>query len=271
MIRKYILIKGLVQGVGFRPFVYKIALKKHLNGYIKNSSIGVIVDVEGDKKNIYEFINNLKCEGPEVLNIEEIIIYDKQIANYKKFEIRESNHQNQGSTFISSDMGTCRECANDIIDKGNNRYRYPFTNCTNCGPRYSIIKGIPYDREVTTMKPFKICNSCKMEYTSILSRRFHAQSNCCPDCGPKLEIIDKLGNKINTKDPINEAIRLIKEDKILSIKGIGGFHLVCNGKSEAAIELLRKRKNRKSKPFAIMIRDIETIKIYCIYLLMKKR
>lgn len=264
MIRKYILIKGLVQGVGFRPFVYKIALKKHLNGYIKNSSIGVIVDVEGDKKNIYEFINNLKCEGPEVLNIEEIIIYDKQIANYKKFEIRESNHQNQGSTFISSDMGTCRECANDIIDKGNNRYRYPFTNCTNCGPRYSIIKGIPYDREVTTMKPFKICNSCKMEYTSILSRRFHAQSNCCPDCGPKLEIIDKLGNKINTKDPINEAIRLIKEDKILSIKGIGGFHLVCNGKSEAAIELLRKRKNRKSKPFAIMIRDIETIKIYCI-------
>lgn len=263
IIRKCILVKGLVQGIGFRPFVNKIALENNLKGFIKNSSIGVIIDAEGNRNSIDKFIDALKKRGPEMLNIEEIIIEDKQLINYKTFEIGESIYENQGMTFISPDLGSCKACQQDIVDEKNNRYRYPFTNCTNCGPRYSIIKGLPYDRSVTTMKPFKICKSCNEEYNSIASRRFHAQPNCCPNCGPKLKLVDRLGKKIEIQDFIKETVRHIKEGKILSIKGVGGFHLVCNGKNQEVIEVLRKRKHRETKPFALMMRDIETIKKYC--------
>lgn len=263
MIRKNILVKGLVQGVGFRPFVYKIAIFNNLKGYIKNSSLGVTIEVEGEEENIQEFIETLKNKGPKALDIKKIIIKNKDIVNYKTFEIGESIREGQGITIVPQDLGICKECYEDIIDKKNKRYRYPFTNCTNCGPRYSIIKDIPYDRVNTTMQPFKICKSCREEYNSILSRRFYAEPNCCPTCGPQLELIDKQGNKVKVQNPIKEAIQLIKEGKILSIKGIGGFHLVCNGKSEEVIGLLRKRKNRETKPFALMMKDIETIKKYC--------
>ncbi|PRR81531.1 carbamoyltransferase HypF [Clostridium vincentii] len=264
MIRKYILVKGLVQGIGFRPFVYKIALENNLKGYIKNSSIGVIIDTEGEKKSIDIFIDDLKKRGPEILRIEEIIQQDRPIVNYKTFEIEKSIHENQGITFIPPDLGVCNKCQEDIKDENNNRYKYPFTNCTNCGPRYSIIKALPYDRGATTMSSFKICRFCNEEYNSLSSRRFHAQPNSCPDCGPEIELVDKLGNKVDTQEPIKETIRLIKEGKILSIKGIGGFHLVCNGKSQDAIRLLREKKHRKTKPFALMMKDIETIKKYCL-------
>lgn len=155
MIRKYILISGLVQGVGFRPFVYKIAMENDLKGFIKNSSIGVIIDVEGGEASIDSFIRELKENGPELLNIEKMIIEDKVVQSYKTFEIRESLKSSEGLTFISPDLGICRACYEDIKDKKNKRYRYPFTNCTNCGPRYSIIKILPYDRKCTTMSFLK--------------------------------------------------------------------------------------------------------------------
>jgi len=263
IIRKFILVKGLVQGVGFRPFAYKIALENNLKGFIKNSSVGVIIDAEGDKCSIDKFVNDLKKRGPETLNIEEMIMQDKKKVNYKTFEIGESSCENQGMTFISPDLGICKECEEDIKNIKNSRYKYPFTNCTNCGPRYSIIKTLPYDRAITTMKPFEICKSCNEEYNNPESRRFHGETNCCPNCGPKLKLVDKLGNKVDTKNPMKETVRYLKEGKILSLKGIGGFHLVCNGKNQEVIELLRERKHRETKPFALMMRDIKTIKKYC--------
>lgn len=264
MIRKSILVKGLVQGVGFRPFVYKIALKNNMNGFIKNSSKGVLIDVEGNEESIDNFITDLKNPSIEVLNIEEIIINDKEIVNYKTFNIEESINENQGLTFISADLGICKECYKDITNKKSKRYSYAFTNCTNCGPRYSIIKALPYDRPSTTMNSFKMCKDCNEEYINVFNRRFHAQPNCCAKCGPKLELVDKHGKKVNTKDPIKETINLIKQGKILSIKGIGGFHLVCDGKNKYVIDNLRKKKHRKNKPFALMMKDIETVKKYCV-------
>lgn len=263
MIRKSILVKGLVQGIGFRPFVYKIALKNNVNGFIKNSSKGVIIDVEGNEKSIYKFINDLKNPSLELLNIEKFIIEDRELMNYKAFNIEESINESKGMTFISPDLGICKDCYKDIIDKKSNRYSYPFTNCTNCGPRYSIIKSLPYDRSSTTMNYFKMCKFCNEEYNNVFSRRFHAQPNCCYKCGPELELVDKKGNKVDTENPIKEAIKLIKEGQILSIKGIGGFNLVCDGKNEYTIDNLRKKKNRLTKPFALMMKDIETVKKYC--------
>ena len=263
MIRKLILVKGLVQGVGFRPFVYRIAIENSLKGFIKNSNIGVIIDVEGYQKSIDIFTRVLKLSGPKLVNIQQIIIEDKEVVNYKKFEIKESINENSGITFISPDLGICSQCCVDIKSVQNKRYLYPFTNCTNCGPRYSIIKALPYDRVNTTMNKFEICNNCNEEYQNPKERRFYSQANCCSSCGPILELVDKYGNKVETETPTCEAIRLIKEGKIVSIKGIGGFHLVCDGTNQNIIELLRIRKHRKTKPFAVMMKDIETVKKHC--------
>ncbi|MBD7910826.1 carbamoyltransferase HypF [Clostridium cibarium] len=263
MVRKYILVTGLVQGIGFRPYIYKIALKNNLKGFVKNSNVGVIIDIEGEKSSIGNFLYQLKEGGPEALSIDKIVIEDKELINYKVFKIEKSSKESRGITFISPDLGTCKECYKEIMNKENKRYMYPFTNCTKCGPRYSIIKSLPYDRFATTMNFFNMCNECNEEYKNILNRRFHAESNCCAICGPKLQLIDNEGRVVNTLNPIEEVIKFLKEDKIISIKGIGGFHLVCNGKSENTIELLRKRKYRERKPFAVMIKDIETVKKYC--------
>lgn len=161
-------------------------------------------------------------------------------------------------------MGTCDECVKDIKDIKNRRYRYPFTNCTNCGPRFSIIKDLPYDRPTTTMNKFKMCDKCYQEYTTTINRRFHAQPNACPSCGPKVELIDNNKNKILCDNPIRRAIKAIKEGKIVAIKGLGGFHLSCDAKNQKAIQVLRKRKNRPTKPLALMMKDIDTIKKYCL-------
>lgn len=263
MIRKYIEVNGLVQGVGFRPFVYRIALENHLRGFIKNSSVGVIIDVEGEEENISVFLNSLKYKRPSLSKIENIKIKTMEITNYKTFDIKNSSKENQGFTFISPDLGTCEDCYYEIMNEKDKRHLYAFTNCTNCGPRYSIVKKLPYDRVSTTMKAFNMCAPCSLEYSDPLNRRFHAQPNCCPHCGPKLELLDSLGNPLKGVDEIEETIKLLKEGKIFSIKGIGGFHLVCDGRNYNAIEKLRDRKHRPSKPFALMMRDIETVKKYC--------
>lgn len=263
MIRKYIEVSGLVQGVGFRPFVYRIALENHIKGFIKNSSIGVVIDIEGKEEDISSFVNSIQHNGPSLSNIENIHIKTMEIKNYKTFDIRESSKESQGFTFISPDLGLCEDCYCDVMNERDKRHLYAFTNCTNCGPRYSIVKKLPYDRASTTMKSFNMCKPCSLEYSNPLNRRFHAQPNCCPQCGPRLELYDNQGMLLEGVDEIKETIELLKKGNIFSIKGIGGFHLVCDGKNNNAIEKLRNRKHRPSKPFALMMRDIETVKKYC--------
>ena len=262
--RKFIEVKGIVQGVGFRPFVYKLAKLNNLFGWVNNTSKGVFIDIEGDENNINNFINELKYNAPPLSRITSININNMELLGYENFIIKESINNLNATTYISPDYSTCSECKNEIFDKNNRRYRYPFTNCTNCGPRFSIIKSLPYDRVSTTMNYFEMCDNCKQEYTSPDNRRFHAQPNACPKCGPSVYIIDKHRNKIQCDDYFIKAINLLKEGNIFAIKGIGGFNLVCNSKNEQAIKTLRERKNRPKKPLAVMMKDIETVKKYCV-------
>lgn len=264
---KYIVVKGIVQGVGFRPFIYKLALDNNIKGNVYNSQDGVYINIEGKNKDINKFISEIKHRPPKLSYIEDIRIEDRSIRKYNSFNIIDSNHKNNDKnkkiTLLSPDISICEDCIKDIFNIQDRRYKYAFTNCTNCGPRYSIIKNLPYDRDDTTMKDFKICNKCKEEYKNPLNRRFHAQPICCSECGPKLNLLNSNGNIINCDNEIDTAKQLLKEGNIIAIKGLGGFHLACNGKDEKAIQILRNRKNRKTKPLALMMKDIDTVKKYC--------
>ncbi|GIM27742.1 carbamoyltransferase [Clostridium polyendosporum] len=263
LVRKYIIVKGIVQGVGFRPFVYNEAIKNNLTGWVKNTSEGVCIDIEGQEREINVFLEELNNNSPILSKIEEICVQDRSLQYYKEFIIDRSCKDTYGTTFISPDVAICKDCEKEITDSNNRRYEYPFTNCTSCGPRFSIIKKLPYDRSMTTMGVFKMCSDCSEEYESPIDRRFHAQPNACNICGPKVWLTDKYGNFIESTEPIKKARLLLKEGKIIAVKGIGGFHLICDGKNEKVIQLLRDRKGRSSKPFALMMKDIETIRSYC--------
>lgn len=261
--RVFITVTGIVQGVGFRPFVYNLAVKCSLKGWVNNNSQGVYIDICGEDKDICNFINELKLNPPPLSKIDDIKIENREFFNFDSFTIKESQVEEDKITLISPDMAICSDCLKDIHDKKNRRYRYAFTNCTNCGPRFSIIKSIPYDRDKTTMKKFKMCTPCHHEYTDPTNRRFHAQPNACSVCGPYVFITDNKGNVLKTEDPLLFAAEKLKEGKILGIKGLGGFHLACDASSKEAVELLRKRKNRPEKPFAVMAKDIDTVKKFC--------
>lgn len=272
--RIFIKVSGIVQGVGFRPFVYNLATSLFLTGWVNNNSEGVYIDVEGANENINEFMYKLKSTPPPLSRIEKILVEEKPIENYSDFLIKESSSEANKITLISPDIALCEDCKNDILDIKNRRYGYPFANCTNCGPRFSIIKSIPYDRDKTTMKKFPMCKPCKDEYTNPLNRRFHAQPNACEVCGPSIFITDNAGNRINMDEIgikynkeslniINWTVKKLKEGKIFAIKGLTGFHLCCDAKNIAAVNLLRERKKRPHKPLAVMIKDIATIKKYC--------
>lgn len=263
LLRKYVIVKGIVQGIGFRPFVYNSAIKNNLAGLVKNTSEGVCIDIEGEEKHINAFLEELNNNAPILSKIEEICVQDRSLQYYKKFIIDRSCKDAYTTTFISPDVAICKDCEKEIKDLNNRRYEYPFTNCTSCGPRFSIIKKLPYDRSMTTMEAFKMCSDCSEEYESPTDRRFHAQPNACNRCGPKAWLTDKYGNFVEGMEPIKKARFLIKEGNIIAIKGIGGFHFVCDGKNKEIIQLLRNRKGRPSKPFALMMKDIETIKSYC--------
>lgn len=223
MKRLFLKVEGIVQGVGFRPFVYNEALALDLKGWINNNSEGVYIDVEGEEEKLNDFINNLKLKKPSLAKIENIIIQEKELINYKSFDIRESERKDEKITLISPDVATCKDCIEDITNPSNKRYRYPFTNCTNCGPRFSIIKSIPYDRDNTTMKKFKMCRECNEEYTDPVNRRFHAQPNVCKECGPELWIQDFKGIKIETKDVLGWTRKNLRKAKFLLLKALGDF------------------------------------------------
>jgi len=253
--------RGIVQGVGFRPFIYRMALKYNLRGTVKNSSKGVIIEVDGELKDIKAFYNYVN-ENPPVLSvIDESSIELRSLYGFNHFQIVKSKKE-EGFTPISPDIATCDDCLKEIFDPSDRRYLYPFTNCTNCGPRFTIIKDIPYDRKNTTMQKFPMCEDCREEYEDPMNRRYHAQPNACPVCGPKLSFLDNDGNVIDG-DPIDRCIEFLNKGKIVAIKGLGGFHLALYPYNDSIVKRLRDRKKRPAKPFALMIRDLNTVLKYC--------
>ena len=255
-------IKGKVQGVGFRPFVYNLAKSLSLSGYVKNSSKGVVIEVEGDK--VDDLLDTIRKDPPPLARIESIETETVPFRGYDDFKIIES--EDEGSfTHISPDVSICDDCLRELLDPNDRRYLYPFINCTNCGPRYSITTSLPYDRPNTTMRVFRMCSACEREYNDPSNRRFHAQPNACPECGPSLslKITNEAYNAYKDFDPLEGAIRIINSGGIVAIKGIGGFHIACNAENRDAVRLLRQRKRRSNKPFALMASDIDTIRLFC--------
>jgi hydrogenase maturation protein HypF len=246
-----ILVRGIVQGVGFRPFVYNLAKKLGLTGYVLNSSAGVLIDAEGESGQLRLLVTELRENPPPLAQIENLEIRDSAPAGYATFEIRESVDEPGQLAPVSPDVSTCQDCLRDLTTPGNRRFGYAFTNCTNCGPRYTITRMIPYDRPLTTMACFPMCEHCLREYEDPSNRRFHAQPNACPDCGPSLTL------------SVETARELLHEGRILAIKGLGGFQLVCDPTNDAAVRLLRERKKRSDKPFALMVPDIAAAEKLC--------
>jgi len=261
--RAKISVRGIVQGVGFRPFVYQLACKHGLKGWVCNTSGDVKIEVEGSSGALQLFLDQLKTEAPPLALIEEINYLYVASDGDQTFKIRESKPEKGKYQRISPDIATCPLCLKEILDRNDRRYRYPFTNCTNCGPRFTIIQDIPYDRPETTMRKFKMCPECQREYDDPIDRRFHAQPNCCPTCGPKLEITDQAGKTIASQDPVGDVCALLKQGKILALKGLGGFLLVCDATNEPAVISLRQRKKRPFKPFAVMMCSLEDAKKIC--------
>jgi len=257
-------VQGVVQGVGFRPFVYRLARKHNLVGWVRNTSGCVDIEVEGEVENLDDFLRELKVEAPPVARIERLETSHHSPNGYNEFIIRESLSQKGEYQLVSPDIATCQDCKREIFSPDDRRFHYAFTNCTNCGPRFTIIEDIPYDRSKTTMHRFRMCPECQQEYDNSSDRRFHAQPNGCPKCGPALELINSEGKSIERTDPIKATVAQLKEGKILAIKGLGGFHLACNATSNEAVSLLRARKGRPSKPMAVMMATLEDIEKHCL-------
>ena len=242
----------MVQGVGFRPFVHNLARGLGLAGYVLNTSSGVIVEVEGAPDTLDRFVASLRSEAPPLARIAGMVVAETGPLGDRDFVIRQSQAQEGEFALVSPDVATCADCFRDFTDPDNRRFGYPFTNCTNCGPRYTIIRDIPYDRPNTTMATFRMCAACQREYDDPGNRRFHAQPNACPECGPQLSA------------PIGEARRRLGEGAIVAIRGLGGFHLACDPRNDRAVRLLRERKRRSDKPFALMARDLAAVAGFCV-------
>lgn len=261
--RLKIIIQGAVQGVGFRPFIYRLATELNLKGWVNNSASGVFIEVEGNERILKQFLVRIPQEKPNISSINTLETTWLYPVNYSDFQIRHSS-SGEKTAIVLPDLSTCSDCLQEIFDPNNRRYLYPFTNCTNCGPRYSIIEELPYDRPHTTMKHFVMCEQCQTEYENPLDRRFHAQPNACPSCGPSLQSWNQKGEILaNNDNALNLSIDAIKEGKILALKGLGGFQLVIDGRNTEAVTKLRQRKHRPHKPFALMYASLEAIKIDC--------
>lgn len=259
-----IIIRGAVQGVGFRPFVYRLAQELRVNGWVLNSSQGVFIEAEGEKEILVKLLDRIRKEKPPRSYIQSLEHSYLDIIGYDKFEIRFSEESGDKTVIILPDIAVCDECLNEIFDSSNRRYLYPFTNCTNCGPRFTIIEKLPYDRPNTSMKIFRMCEECKKEYENPLDRRFHAQPNACPKCGPQLQLWNKSGNIIEENhSALVRTSELIKEGKITAVKGLGGFHLIADAGNSDAVAELRLRKHREEKPFALMYPDLKRIEEDC--------
>ena len=262
-------IQGIVQGVGFRPFVFRQAKKHLISGWVNNATDGVHVKAEGEEKNVDAFILSLSLEAPQAAFVKEISIKDAPLEHFDKFEIISSDSSKENEiTLVSPDISICDECLGELFDKNDRRFHYPFINCTNCGPRFTIIKSLPYDRKSTSMVCFDMCTSCDREYKDPLDRRFHAQPDACFECGPHIYLDnfkEKIeGDTLEKSDKIFKlAAKMLREGKILAVKGLGGFHFVCDAKNCDALKSLRDKKQRDNKAFAVMVKNAVVARKFC--------
>lgn len=265
-------ISGVVQGVGFRPFIFRLANEFGLTGYVTNTSNGVTILIQGDKTDLEKFVENIRTGAPKHSRIDNLIIATNvEHKPLQEFSIRESQSESEKTACISPDLDVCDDCLKELFDNTNRRYLYPFINCTHCGPRFTITLDVPYDRQMTTMQDFKMCTDCQREYDDPRNRRFHAQPNACPVCGPRIQLFstDRKVDLVGGYSSQNEAIfkllsKIYSDGKIVAVKGIGGIHLSCDTDNEPAVAALRARKFREDKPFAVMFPNLTTIEEYCV-------
>ena len=262
-VRRQIEVSGIVQGVGFRPYVYRLATGRHLRGTIRNTSSGVTIEIQGPPETVQNFVERLPAEAPPLARITSFAVHDMPCNGDPDFRIVHSHEEEEVRTLISPDVAICPDCLRELFDPYDRRYRYPFINCTNCGPRFTIVRDIPYDRRSTSMAVFPMCPTCLAEYENPLDRRFHAQPNACWECGPRVEFWDKSGKRIECHDPIAEAASKLHVGLVVAVKGLGGFHLAADATNPAAIALLRQRKRRVEKPFAVMVPDLQAAEKIC--------
>ncbi|MBT5029548.1 MAG: carbamoyltransferase HypF [Nitrospina sp.] len=257
-------LRGLLQGVGFRPYVYQLAQEMGVKGWVQNSLQGVSIEAEGHCEVLGKFLARLKKESPPSSVVQSMESFLLEPLGYEKFEIRSSDHSGVREALVLPDIATCPDCLSETFDPANKRYLYPFTNCNHCGPRFSIIEALPYDRENTSMKTFQMCEACQQEYENPEDRRFHAQPNACPDCGPQLELWGPTGSCLSTRaKALEQTVKALQDGKIVAVKGLGGFHLMVNACNDKAVQRLRCRKKRKEKPFALMFPAVEDVKDFC--------
>ena len=249
---QHIRVSGVVQGVGFRPFVWRLARELGLAGWVRNDSRGVEIEVRGAAAQVRHLIERLELDAPPLARVSSVTARDTVSARVGEGFVIIDSRSGRAATMIGHDTAVCRDCLSEMFDPGNSRWRYPFTNCTNCGPRYTISRSLPYDRVRTSLKPFVMCHRCQYEYRRPEDRRFHAEANCCPKCGPHLFLLDGEGHRL-PDDPITTALALLRQGKIVAIKGLGGFHLACDARNAVAVALLRERKQRDEKPFVVML------------------
>jgi hydrogenase maturation protein HypF len=263
--RTRITIRGAVQGVGFRPFVYRLANELRLGGWVSNSSDGVHIEAEGTRATLDEFLLRLSCERPRHASIHSFEHAFRDVVGFTRFEIRDSDSEGPKRALILPDISTCADCVAELFNPRDRRYRYPFINCTNCGPRFTIIERLPYDRAHTTMRHFEMCALCRAEYEDPLDRRFHAQPNACPACGPHLQLWNSKGRLlVDRQAAILGAVDALNRGAIVAVKGLGGFHLMVDATDESAVVRLRQRKQREDKPFAVMVPSLEIVREMCL-------
>jgi hydrogenase maturation protein HypF len=263
--RREISVRGIVQGVGFRPFVYALARRHGLAGLVRNDAEGVHIEAEGPPEELELFLRDIREKAPPLAVIEAVAWRPLAVLKERDFRIEESREGVRRRALISPDVATCEECVAELFDPTDRRYRYPFTNCTNCGPRFTITRSVPYDRAMTTMAHFEMCPECLNEYDDPSDRRFHAQPNACPVCGPRVKLLNRFGHELHGKpeDPILRAARMLRGLAVVAIKGLGGYHLACDPFDQGAVRILRGRKVRQDKPFALMARDLEQVRELC--------
>lgn len=262
-VRKKVEVAGIVQGVGFRPFVYRLANGCGLTGSIANTSAGVSIEIQGPQGAVENFLERLPAEAPPLAHITAVKANEVACNGDLDFRILASQSGTAPRALISPDVAVCADCLRELFDPADCRYLYPFINCTNCGPRFTIVRDIPYDRPRTSMAAFHMCPACQAEYDDPSNRRFHAQPNACWECGPQVELWDAQGRPLNTREPIAEAALHLQAGAVVAIKGLGGFHLACDATNPAAVARLRERKRRVEKPFAVMLPDVEMLQRFC--------
>ena len=256
----HIEIRGTVQGVGFRPFVYRVAQEEGVRGFVRNDSTGVTIEVFGPETVLESFCRRLRDSAPPAAQVRDLRWQPIQVREAPGFVISPSAHAVERRVSIPADLGTCDTCLREVSDPRDRRHRYPFTNCTSCGPRFSIATDVPYDRGRTTMERFELCPECRREYEDPRDRRFHAEPNACPACGPRLWLLDSHGRELFAHDPLAAAVRALEQGRVVAVKGLGGYHLAADATSSAAVRGLRARKRRDAKPFAVMLRDLDAVR-----------